>query len=127
MAEPTDEELTRFLAEKVMGWTLVEIPDWEHSGHSPYWIDGDGNTYSGSWSPVTDANDTLMVIEAARNKGWQVETVVGPYDDEDNRWVAELVRYRGYKADGFASESADTFQRTVCLTAYKAIKEADND
>lgn len=50
----TQQQATRFLAEKAMGWES-----------NKYWYDW--------WNPFTDANHAIEVLDSMRAKGWSVE------------------------------------------------------
>ena len=49
----TDEQITRYIAEKVMGWR-------EHPDDPGFWIDPVPGGFRSYFSPLTDDNDCMM-------------------------------------------------------------------
>ncbi len=102
----TDEQINEFLGE-FMGWK------WDAAHHG--WRDSDGKLRH--FAPLRDANHTLMVIEAMREKGWWLDP--DNYSGETlTEWQAEFVLV-GRCGVTFSS-TAKTPHRAVCLAAIKA-------
>ena len=123
MKPPTDSELVTFLAENGMGYRYSES-----LGGVPHWILPDSDIAAipcEDFDPLTDANDTLMLIEAMREKGWctslENDRSASDGSDGQNWWVCVLVKIEHCRTK-ITSILADTPQRAVCLACYKALK-----
>jgi hypothetical protein len=104
----TDEELERWLAERVMGWYLFpEGKLWRQNNHVIVRPVSD-------WHPLTDANDALRVVAELGNKGitytiYQHAVELWHLDDGA---VCASVFYDGI----------DELLRAICLAAHKALE-----
>ena len=67
-------DLNKWSAEKVMGWHEDNYAPWGSSGYGPSWVQEDGAQISqGSWEPLTNMNQAMMVVEKMRGKGFAFE------------------------------------------------------
>lgn len=104
----TDAEITRWLAQYVMGWTLSR----DGQGRELFWTKeshciGPWN----QWVPLTDPRACAEVMGALRAKGCNAEIV---YGDRDVRVIL-------YPSSACYAEARDeNFCRAFCLAAVRA-------
>ena len=117
----TDEELTDYIAINVMGWERrVKL-----LGHKypcvPQWIkDGTFARTCEDFAPPTSGNDMLIVIEAMRQKGWNVaQHHFRPSHVDKMKHDAHFLHERIH-----VYAKGATAQRAVAVAACKAIKES---
>lgn len=105
----TDEQITRVLAE-MMGLEVYDVITFKTSEVVVWGMDKDGNDTR--LAPLTDANDTLMVIEAMCAKGWHYQRT---------RLANGYRRVAFTRGDITAAIYATAFKRAVSTAAVKAL------
>lgn len=108
MTTISDQELAKFLAEKLMGYTLKDEGWWlDDTCFYIYWK---------HWNPLLDANQTLMVVEKMREQGYSVE--IGDNYQSDNDWYCVFQKGTMKQYWGIGQ----SLIRATCLAAYEALK-----
>jgi len=108
-----DEQLTRFLAVEVMGWTLGNGTEY----YADEWFEGKAFApFEGVWDPLNNAYHMLRLIEAMREKDYLI--CVNP---------AIKAGYEAKAIDRITLSfrtwtKQDTAQRAVALAAAKAVQ-----
>lgn len=103
----TDDQLTRKLAEKVMGWERHWIPS-----DTEVWLDSEGAWHT-SFAPLTDMNDAMRLLEGYTVDTWVTELPMICWNpDGDGGWYCQL--HTGVNV------IANTPQRAVCYAVAKA-------
>ncbi len=135
---PTDEEITRCLAEDAMGWTFDERdfpPDGVTFFRPASLVDGlrvnthTGNTYrSVVWSPLTSIADAFAVVEKMRERGFWMK-LTSPFDDREDRETFSVYNagftpfsITGWNGQADFRSSDPLAARAIGLAAYAAIK-----
>ena len=107
---PNDEELVRVLAMEGMGLTVDKI---DTAGRR--WALRANGWWPVDFRPLTDANDTEMLIEAMKVKMFDWDLSGG---FADTPWVVTITPVTGEPMQ----ECTDDLKRAVCNAAYKALK-----
>lgn len=83
----SDDDLTKAVAEKVMGWHAYQC----ESAYFDSWCnkDGEGEGPVGNWKPLRDWSQTFDVVQAMREKGWSLMLVTF-LTSEDTRAVFQI-------------------------------------
>ena len=125
----TNRELDALVAEKVMGWRLLQWIDevaedetWQNDD-GWYW-DGRGGDYQAyEWEPTTNISDAWLVVEKLINNDKRDTVEVSIMVDG----TGALVNFYRESGDACPQVSADTAPKAICLAALKAVgMEAEN-
>ena len=110
--EVTQDDKTRVLAERVMGWTYTTSESW--------WQYPNGSGVSAkAWSPFTRWDHAGDVVEAMCKKGWLWDVSQGAhFAGCPTLYFASFSRNRGEAARLFGGE---TFPAAIAEAAYRAI------
>lgn len=115
----TDTELTRLLAERVMGWK-IKAPDYiDQVGWLWRWK---GDRIQQPWRPLGSMDDAWMVVEKMREQGHHIDigsTVRGSIEDaraglKTPMWHVSI-RGSRFEAREF------TCQRALCLATLRCV------
>lgn len=134
-----NKELSIYLAEKVMGWTLgpggwykpdsenpLSAPPvsmaWKHTGYCSKedYLPGDQVTI---WHPLTDLSQAMMLLEAKdadrkdRFPGWHLAKVQGM-----DKFYCHVYITPGFISPSFYGDG-DTVAEAICLAVLKATRE----
>ena len=114
MPDISKEELVRFLAVEGMG-----LKPWGEPEDFCFWPAGKGTPFR--WDPLTDANDLLMLVEAMKNKEWQLNLHTGlPLEPN----LASFINHRITSLPDETTTLDKDLKNAVCRAAYKALKIA---
>ena len=111
----TDEQMIRVLAEEMEFDGDLSFMEGTCYISAPCIAKGTDRSWT-AWNPLTDANDTLMVIEAIAKRGFNITVSCHP-----NGMYYTTAQDRS--GDIYETELAHTFQRAASLAAIKAIAE----
>ncbi len=109
----TDEQITRALAEKVMGWKVGEDGSFSNMG----W---DEIHFAFNWNPLTDDAAACAVLDKVGEDGWHVCLTYGWEDREADRWHCSFERE--YPMWKYGECYDDCRRRAICIAALKAIE-----
>jgi hypothetical protein len=118
----TDEQITRALAEKVMGWVQSFIQAKTTSSDWPYyaWMSGYGQEACslGSWVPLTSDADACAVLDKMTENGFSFDMQF-----HEGKWRVGFCENRDYVEAGrygVSPEEQDR-RRAICIAALKAV------
>lgn len=116
----TNEELDRWLAERVMGWHFVEATP--HLRISARWRGDDGllEYTINDWHPTTKIAQAIEAAEKARTKGRIGDWVLlSPAGNTISRPMAEITLDGGF----FFSSDADAYSLALCRAIHEALRD----
>jgi len=118
-------ELDARVAVEVMGWSIVTVREWDHSGQGCWWEESGRYIAEGSWSPSTHIATAWEVVGRMRESGWcYIIEQDGP--PEDRTVCCQLSLQHEGKDEGgdLVTVHADTAPLAICLAALIAKRRA---
>jgi hypothetical protein len=111
----TSEELTWFLAEKVMEWER-----WSAMGKGFWMVDHDtlALPLGIEWLPLTNLNHAFMVVDRMHSKGWKVQILWHP---DINKWG--VIFWPGDTMDD-ETRPQQAHEQNLCHAIANAAKKA---
>ena len=121
-AKMTNDELSAAVAEKVMGWRLIDrqLAGWDKG--PPVWgtRDAEALTYQ-DFTPASSWHEAGMVVEQLRRK-YQVTIVM-----MGETVLVDLIKLGGKGPACIANKQHQHFPRAVCLAAMEAhVRETEH-
>lgn len=127
----TDDELTRLVAEKVMGCGTIPTTQ-DRKFIYLQKPDETGLMFASRFNPMNDLNDAHEVIEAMRRKGWSCRIALNSLANEQNgvKFYRDYLglgenifhaNYDDYGSDHRVYTVQKTFPRAICHAALLAV------
>lgn len=111
VVDMTDAELDAAVAERVMGWQPGGV-EYRTDGTKVVWFKPEG------WSPTTDANAMMEVVEKAREQGLHININAQPRSS----WLV-ILSPRSVLSASSSSADEPTIGRAVCIAALRAVEK----
>lgn len=118
----TDQEISRIIAEKVMGWTLEHGWWKDDNGYTAYEAHSDGTLEECDgdwWHPSTDIGQAFQVVEKTMGNPRMQFDCLAPFLCNDHKYRWKCTYYDG-KTMYEAVE--DTPAMAICKAALKAME-----
>lgn len=109
----TDQELTKLIAEKVMGWELGQGPWYTRQGEPMFVVN--------AFRPLVNDSPAFMVVDKMIEKGFTFSLIFSGYASKS--WNATFYGVDEYSEQLVYDATHESRRRAICIAALRAVGE----